>query len=199
MPVVMEMAEAVLPLPHKKWTRDEFLHLEDAGMSWVQQYELLEGELVPKMGKNAPHVFICKLVGRWLEKVFGVFAVAEDWAVALAFADGERSLPEPDFLVLRNEMQPTDSYPTGADLELVVEISDSTLTMDLGVKARLYARSFIPEYWVVDVQGRRVIVHRDSDGAIYRSVVGYAIDEMVNTLARPNDPVLVRNLFERSV
>jgi Uma2 family endonuclease len=39
---------------------------------------------------------------------------------------------------------------------LVGEIADTTLAMDLDEKKQLYADLGIPEYWVIDVQGKRV-------------------------------------------
>ena len=44
--------------------------------------------------------------------------------------------------------------------DLVGEISDTTLATDLDEKKKLYAALEIPEYWVIDVQGKRVIVFR---------------------------------------
>ncbi|MDQ3353004.1 MAG: Uma2 family endonuclease [Actinomycetota bacterium] len=41
---------------------------------------------------------------------------------------------------------------------LVIEVSNSSPHKDLGVKADLYARSAVPEYWVIDVA--RGVVHR---------------------------------------
>ena len=42
-------------------------------------------------------------------------------------------------------------------MRLAVEVSDSTIKNDLGRKARLYAQFGVPEYWVVDHDGRRVV------------------------------------------
>ena len=39
----------------------------------------------------------------------------------------------------------------------MVEVSDTTLNFDLSVKAPLYARAGILEYWVMDIQARRLI------------------------------------------
>ncbi len=55
--------------------------------------------------------------------------------------------------------------PQPGDIRLLVEISDTSLKYDLSVKAALYARAGIFEYWVVDVNGRRLIAHRDPEGA----------------------------------
>lgn len=65
----------------------------------------------------------------------------------------------------------------------MVEISDSTPALDLKTKASLYARAAIVEYWVVDVEGRRVIVHRSPTGGKYTSVVAYQANEAVAPLS----------------
>jgi len=62
-------------------------------------------------------------------------------------------------------LKPSQEYrkgnPQPADIRLLVEISDSSLAFDLKVRARLYARAGIVEYWVFDVPARRLVVHRN--------------------------------------
>jgi Uma2 family endonuclease len=60
--------------------------------------------------------------------------------------------PEPDLLVTKRSIRDYNSIPTRDDLWLVIEVSDTTLQFDLTVKAHLYARAGIVEYWVVAVQ-----------------------------------------------
>jgi Uma2 family endonuclease len=83
--------------------------------------------------------------------------------------------------------------PRPEDLDLVVEIADSTLSFDLKTKADLYARAGIIEYWVLDIPNRRMIVHRDPKDGHYASIVAYAADESVSPLAAPNSALLVRD------
>ena len=45
----------------------------------------------------------------------------------------------------------TKSHPSAADVLLAVEVSQSSLRFDRERKLPLYARSAIPEYWIVDV------------------------------------------------
>ena len=78
---------------------------------------------------------------------------------------------------------------------LVVEVSDSTLRFDLTVKAALYARAGIVEYWVLDVSGRRLIVHREPTPGGYRSVVAYSEFESIAPLASPQNKLQVAELF----
>jgi Uma2 family endonuclease len=75
--------------------------------------------------------------------------------------------------------------PQPEDVQLLVEISDSTLNYDLSVKAALYARAGIVEYWVLDVNGRRLIVHREPEGDGYLSITVYVEDELVAPLVAP--------------
>ena len=43
---------------------------------------------------------------------------------------------------------------------LAVEVSATSLYTGLKIKAGLYVRAGIPEYWALDVESRRLFVHR---------------------------------------
>ena len=66
---------------------------------------------------------------------------------------------------------------------------------DLTVRARLYARAGIVEYWVLDLNAWRLIVHREPDGEAYRSVVAYSDAEKVAPLGAPQSEVLVGEML----
>jgi Uma2 family endonuclease len=51
---------------------------------------------------------------------------------------------------------------------LVGEISDTTLASDLDEKKHLYAALGIPEYWVIDVRGRRVFAFLSDENGVYQ-------------------------------
>jgi len=68
-----------------------------------------------------------------------------------------------------------------ADVALLVEVADSSLAKDLDAKLKLYAAAGIQEYWVVDVRGRTLTIHREperSDRA-YASVTRAAAPQTV--------------------
>jgi Uma2 family endonuclease len=150
--------------------------------------ELIEGVLVEMSPKSLEH----EQAIMWLaERLFlnvdlARFAVSVHGAITL-----ERSEPEPDLLVFeRGGPRP---YHTGT-AALVIEVSVSSLRHDLVVKRRLYAQAGVNEYWVVDVEGRCVVRHREPDGLDYRDV-----DEVRDTLvasAVELPPLDLRELFE---
>ena len=76
--------------------------------------------------------------------------------------------PEPDVAIVKgNPRDFLDEHPTSA--VLVVEVSDATLILDRGRKARLYARHQIAEYWILNVEDESLEVYRDPEGETYQS------------------------------
>lgn len=179
--------------PRKTWTREECAAYECAGLWKGQHYELIEGELIDKMGKKRRHVQAARSVAHALEQIFRWDLIATEAPINVAPEDNPASEPEPDIYVAKTRDWPGDN-PKPEHLILVVEISDSTLAFDLGVKAGLYARAGIVEYWALDLNGRRLIVHREPSGSVYKSVVAYSESESVAPLTGQGQ-VLVADLL----
>ena len=78
---------------------------------------------------------------------------------------------------------------------MVVEIFDTTLRFDMTVKAALYARAGIVEYWVLDIGGRWLAVHREASKGEYQSVTWFGESESVAPLSAPESKVLIASLF----
>jgi Uma2 family endonuclease len=183
--------------PRKRWTRVECERLEALGIFEQQHVELINGELIDKtMGKNPPHMDAAALLLGWLIQVFGARFVNSEAPVDVAPEDNPTNEPVPDIIVLKRQFS---GFRTARrqprDLDLVVEISDTSLQFDLTVKASLYARAGIAEYWVLDVIGRRLLAHRDPQSAEYTSVVSYSEEESVAPLAAPESGFQVRTVF----
>jgi Putative restriction endonuclease len=176
----------------KRWTRVECDALVELGLLDGQKLELVEGELIDKMGKNQPHVMLLAALHDWLRGVFGARRVLQEAPIDVAPEDNPTSEPEPDLIVLKSDRSHfTKEKPRPEDLDLVVEVADSTLYFDLTTKASLYARASIADYWVLDVSGRRMIVHRDPREGRFESVLVYGSEESVAPLAAPGTPLRI--------
>ena len=198
MPVALEISAVAggPPPPHKRWTRDECAVLEKAGLLDLQRYELLEGELVLKTKKNHPHMRAVLLLVAWLRQIYGQNFVVQEPAIDVRPEDNPSSEPEPDAIVLSRSFLELTSRARPEELLLVAEVSSgTTLAFDLTAKARLYARAGIAEYWVLDLDARLLIVHRNPAEGIYRSISAYAEDELVSTLSAAATEVRVGDLF----
>jgi len=180
----------------KRWTRTECEALETTGLLDDQKLELVDGELITKMGKNRPHTNALVFTQAWFVRVFGVEFVNPETPVDVAPEDNPTNEPQPDIIVLkRPTWEFTKANPQPADLHLVVEVSDTTLGFDLTKKASLYARAGIVEYWALDVAARRLVVHREPTGGRYISVAVYSEQEMVAPLAAPHAEFRVAEAF----
>lgn len=178
----------------KHWTRDDCDFLERAGLL-TERYELLDGEIIIKMGQNRPHIMSTIRVIGWLLRTFSEERVQTQDDIEVAGPDQPTNRPQPDAAVLSRPDYEFTEPPRGADLLLGVEVSDTTLRDDLRTKAALYARAGIPEYWVFDVKARRLHIHRDAQNGVYQTVTTHNEQETVTTQAAPNNPVRVGDLL----
>ena len=76
------------------------------------------------------------------------------------------SLPEPDLAIV--PATGPDEHPRNP--LLVVETSATSLRIDLVRKARIYATGNVPEYWVLDVERRSLVVHRAPQDGVYTDI-----------------------------
>jgi Uma2 family endonuclease len=89
---------------------------------------------------------------------------------AVTLVDSE---PEPDLAVVREDADGyTTRHPNAADVELIIEVSDSTLAGDRADKGRIYARAGILCYWIVNLVDRKVEVYTSPSGPT--AAPGYA-------------------------
>jgi hypothetical protein len=88
----------------------------------------------------------------------------------------------------------TKAHPQPRDLELVVKVADTKLHFTLTTKVPLYARAGIADYWVLDIAGRRMIVHREPCEGRDSSIVVYGIDESV-ALTAPESLLKIGEAF----
>jgi Uma2 family endonuclease len=152
----------------KVWTREDAALLSE--LFPHERLELIEGDLITKMGQKPPHAYVVALLTQLL-----VAAFPERVRVQLAISVPDPySEPEPDLAVLQGTIREfMDRHPGPSDIALVIEVADTSLALDRNIKYRLYARAGIAEYWIIDIAGRRAIVCRRPDGDEYRSVVIY--------------------------
>ncbi len=126
--------------------------------------QLLDGELVIARPQGVAHARIVEALNeRLMPALIGRARVR----VQLPLAAGEHSEPEPDIAVVPADA-PRDRHPETA--LLVIEVADTSLTLDLGRKAGIYAAVGVPVYWVIDTSTGVVHVHTDPSGSVYGSV-----------------------------
>ena len=178
------------------WSRDEYYRLGELGFFDGRRVERINGEIVEMSPKGWPHVVGCRKAAEVMEKLFaGVGWVSRQEPLALADSD-----PEPDVSVLPGRFDDYAGHPQTASL--VIEVADTTLDYDTTTKAELYATASVPDYWVLDVVGRRLLVFRDPaplpaglGATAYRTHLTLGPTDSIAPLAAPNSAVKVADLL----
>lgn len=89
------------------------------------------------------------------------------------------TMPEPDIVLTTYR----GSGPVPVEtIGLIVEISDTTLENDLGRKARLYAAAGVPEYWVIDLNENRALLHERGDADRYHACSKIMLGEQLTAV-----------------
>ena len=177
----------------KKWTCLEFQRLADIGaFQPTDKIELIEGMIVEMSPQNYPHGLAITRATSLLVRLFDKTHYVR---VQLPLNVGLTSQPEPDFALVRREIMDAGStHPDRADL--VIEVSESSLSFDRGEKMLVYGRGGFPEYWIVNVVDGVLEVHREPDAQVgYRSRQVWKKTDKVAPLFRPNVSLLVSKLF----
>ena len=153
----------------------------DSGIFDGQRFELIEGDLIDKMGQKPPHVRGLQLAMGLLISLFGMDRVRGQAPIDAATPDRERNRPEPDVAVLREWRSEFGlRQPRGEEIILAVEVADTTLYSDMTTKRDLYARAGVPEYWVVDLNARRLIVYKGLAEGTYEEISAFGENNAVS-------------------
>ncbi len=159
----------------------------DAGLFVGQRLELIDGDLINKMGQNPPHAFAIQRLMAWLMGFLETDCVRVQLPMQAGGEDTLRSLPEPDLAVLRApKPEHRFHHPRGEEMLLVIEVSDSTLAYDRKDKAPAYARNGVREYWLLNLTDNVLEVFREPSPEGYRETRTLRPEETIAPLAFPD-------------
>jgi Uma2 family endonuclease len=184
---------SVSPKPHH-WTREEYFRLAGLGAFDGIRVERIRGEIIDMSPIGWPHHLAKTLVADVLRAVFASgFWISEQGPFTIDDSD-----PEPDVAVIPGTIRDLKEHPSVASL--IVEVAESSLTFDTTTKAELYAAAKVPEYWVLDLVNRRLLVFRDpaetpTGTADYRTRITCFADGTVAPMLAPDSSIRIADLL----
>jgi Uma2 family endonuclease len=186
-PLSMKIAiESSSSIRLKYWTVQDYYRMSELGiLDPNERTELIDGQIIIMTAKGTPHVMTLRLLANVLENALrdkSVFVSTQDPILLDNFSE-----PEPDLAIVKGTiLDYTEHHPVPDDIYLVIEVADSTLKQDCEVKDKLYARSSIAEYWVIDIKNRQVHIFRDPTPTGYTSQLILTETHSVSPLAFPD-------------
>ncbi len=182
--------------PDVRLTYDDFLLFPDDGM----RHELVDGEHYVTPSPNRRHQ---QLLGR-LYLAFADHLRAHSSRGEVYFAPfdvifSHWDVIEPDLIFVAGDQLGilTENNIVGAPALVVEILSPGTRKRDQQIKRRLFERSGVREYWMVDPDKDTIVVHRRDDAGAFPSVGEFAADghAVLTTPLLPSFQLSVDQLF----
>ena len=178
-----------------RFSREAYQRMyESGGFGSHARVELLNGEIVMMSPIGPEHVAIVSILTDFFTKRLPETLQCRVQAPVVL---SNHSEPEPDFVIVRRR---TDNYrhehPSLGNILLIVEVAQSSRQRDLDSKRRVYALSEISEYWVVDVDERSIVIHRDPAQGDYHTIESMNVGRTVAPLCAPDCHFPSASLFE---
>ena len=155
-----------IPLEYRTWTLEEYQKMVELNiLTEEDKVELLNGNIVRMSPIGNAHAAHVDRIEEWIKDTLKKKAIVR---VQGPIVVEEDSNPEPDIAVLKRK---EDFYfrdaPTAKDTLLVVEVADSSLEKDREIKGPIYAKGYVPEYWIINLKDRQVEIYLDPKEGIY--------------------------------
>jgi Uma2 family endonuclease len=173
--------------PRRAFTVEDIARMIEAGVIREdEKFELIEGEIVMMAAKGIAHEWIkSALIIAVVRALPTHLTVGVEATLRLT----DTVMLEPDIAVFPKELFRKSSGRFAqldpGEAELVIEVAASSLAYDKGLKARLYARHRVKEFWVVDANERTTLVYTGPSGDAWSSVVTYSPQDALTTSALP--------------
>jgi Uma2 family endonuclease len=164
----MEVLEEPRIVRHRL-TVDDYYRMAEVGvLAHDARVELIEGEIIDMAPMGTRHSAAIRLLGQVLQEAVQRRAIV---SMQLPLRLGSQSEPEPDLMLTKPRADfYRNAHPTGPDCLLVIEVADTTLAYDVKVKAPLYAKHGVPEYWVIDLSGKQLRRFAAPQGGVWSDV-----------------------------
>ncbi len=147
---------------------DEYHDLVETGFfKREDRIQLIEGELIMMPPHSPEHSANSTSLRRRIERVLPDHLLLRE---AQPVSIPPNSEPEPDLSVVK--MRPDfykSAHPVAKDVLLLVEVAKTSAPFDKGIKAQMYAKAGIAEYWVIEIMARVVTVFTEPSAQGYRT------------------------------
>ncbi|MBW4449517.1 MAG: Uma2 family endonuclease [Spirirestis rafaelensis WJT71-NPBG6] len=175
-------------------TVQEYHRMAEAGIFHPEErLELIAGQIIRKSAKGTAHESAITRTERLLRQRLGEQVLLR---LQSPIQLDDYSEPEPDIaVVMPNPLDYDDHHPRPEEVFLLIEVADSSLKYDREVKTIAYAKSGIADYWILDVNQRKLHIYRLPSPDGYQSETILSEDVTISPLAFGDCAIALRELL----
>lgn len=163
-------------IPAFNWTLERYHDAINKGIfTTADKIELLYGKIVELMPIGSPHSQCVTVLADFFRDRFGKeFTYREEKPITITEMASE---PQPDVVVVKKKDY-SFGNPTKDEIFFIAEVADSSLRKDQTIKVVLYAEANIQEYWIINLEKRRIEVYLNPlpEEGSYGSINNYSED-----------------------
>jgi Uma2 family endonuclease len=165
----------------RSFTVQEVLRMQEAGIiSDDENYELIEGEIVPMQAKRHDHELIKSALSMHIARMLP----ERLWlGVASTMYLSKNTFVEPDLVIYPRGIKLEEVK--GTDITLAIEVALTSLKYDRGLKAQIYSRYGVRELWVIDASRRVTHIHTGPGAGVWERVIERAPEYELTCAALP--------------
>lgn len=188
----MQIKQAAFTL--RLWTVKEYHKMAESGIFHPEErVELIAGQIVKMSAKGTIHTTTVRRIAHVLrDKLQGQVDVHTQDPIQL----NDFSEPEPDIAVVKvDPLDYVDHHPTASEVYLIIEVADSSFKYDRETKGKAYAQSGILDYWLLDVNNRKLHVFREPTQEKYQSEVIFSQEAIISPLNFPGLMITIADML----
>jgi Uma2 family endonuclease len=173
--------------PRRAFTVEDISRMIEAGIIREdEKFELIEGEIVVMAPKGIAHE---RIKSALIVAIVRALPNQLTLGVEITLRLTNTVLLEPDVAVFPKELfkKSTTGFAKldPGEAHLVIEVAASSLAYDKTLKAPLYARHRVKEYWVIDANERITWVHADPRKDTWSSITKRGPQDALTTATLP--------------
>ncbi|OKH15959.1 Uma2 family endonuclease [[Limnothrix rosea] IAM M-220] len=178
----------------RKFTTQQYHQMAKTGIFDPQEnLELITGEIITMSPVGFRHAFVTNYLTNFFPRNLGEQAIV---STQNPINLGNESEPRPDVVLLRpREDFYATQLPTAADILLLIEVADTSLTYDREIKISLYAQHQVPEVWLINLSQKQLECHTEIQNNTYQKTKIYQPHQSVSCLTFPTLELNLDKLF----
>lgn len=182
-----------VPARHRLSIAD-FLRMAQVGiLREDDRIELIKGELIDMAPIGSKHASTVGVLTKLVILAAGEQGFVTSQSPVVLNDDSQ---PQPDLLLLKWRADYyVSALPQPGDVLLLIEVSDATLHFDRDIKIPLYAKSGIPEVWLVNLEDATIEVYREPSPEGYKLMLRPSREDAISPIHFAGFVLTPKNLF----